>query len=430
MVHEGVLFVAGDARTGFTFEDKDGVPHERAIRAGGGKVRVVKSQDVNSLALDDSVCAENGTEDGSAFPRVPLKAPTRFAPPVSFDSLSEGVDAPWWRENKRRFQWNDRRRALEVVPGVDEGRAESTPRTLSDDGITGPSLAELIGHEDVVACLRTSIGAARELGKPLAPILFSGPPGVGKTALSLAVARELGVRLHKLHGSALRDPGFLAGWLASGERHDLVFVDEIHAVPHSLCEMLYEAMDRRRLTLPVIRGAESKTLTIELEPMSLVAATTHLAELPEALRSRFRMLLLDLLSEQDLEKIVNGAAASLGMAIDGGAAVDLARASKGVPRQALALLRHAGDVACGKAIIEREHVRQALRELGIDDRGLDATDRKILDLLGKSRSAVSQSRIAMMASLPLATYRDVVEPYLLRAGWIEVTPRGRVAVGV
>jgi len=209
------------------------VSHDEAIRIHGGTVKVVKSQDVKSLTLDDSARAENGAEKRCALP--------------GSRNLPCGAEK------------------------VQESRIRAKGSVRSGDDTSAPLLSDLIGHDEVIACLRTSLRAARELGKPLAPTLFSGPPGVGKTALSHAVARELGVRLHKLHGSALRDPGFLAGWLAQGGRHDLFFVDEIHAVPRDLCEMLYEAIDRRRLTLPVIQGIEGKTITIELEPYLLRA---------------------------------------------------------------------------------------------------------------------------------------------------------------
>jgi Holliday junction DNA helicase RuvB len=255
---------------------------------------------------------------------------------------------------------------------------------------------------------------------------------VGKTAVARALAAAVGSRAHNIQGPMLRDPGVLAAWLTCARKHDVFFIDEIHAVPQGICELLYEVIDRRTLTLFVSRGTSTKTITIRLEPISIVGATTHLAEIPEAFRSRFTTrCAIDFYEIGNLEKIVERRAGEIGIGIDPVARHEVARASKGIPRQAIAILGHARDVTrvAGRTAIEAADVRQALRGHDIDAFGLEPTDRKVVEILQKARRPVSLGRLAAYVGLPIATLRDVVEPFLLRAGLVDVTARGRVAVG-
>ena len=471
MVHEEKLTVEGDADSGFRFFDGDGEPvgkplqdraavrvkipeltgaatHRAALAPEPTGKGDVVSQGVTGVqrwtVVSDGSAADAAASPGSAADAAAPRPGTRS---LSFASLPPSIDtvelmriAPClvWNERRRSFEWREGSLFL-LEPVALETSAIDT--ALLDDvrrrqhrasGSASDPFSSLIGLERATTCLRIAAEAARIQDRAMPDVLLSGPPGVGKTAVARALAAVVGSRTHTIQGPMLRDPGVLATWLTRTRRHDLLFIDEIHAVPRGLCELLYEVLDRGRLTVLVSRGTVTKTLEIRLEPLTIVGATTHLAEIPEAFRSRFPIQrTIDFYEVATLERIVEARAAGMAVAIDSAARHEVARVARGIPRRAIAILGHASDVAtvAGRSAIEASDVRTALREHDIDPMGLEPVDRKVLSILEKARRPVALGRLAARAGLPIATLRDVVEPFLLRAGLIDVTARGRVAVG-
>jgi Holliday junction DNA helicase RuvB len=263
--------------------------------------------------------------------------------------------------------------------------------------------------------------------------LLAGPAGLGKTTLARAVAAELGARLHAATGTLLQSAPGLLRLLRGLEPHDILFIDEIHAMETSVAEVLYEAMTDRRVSLVVENGEAARTEVLSLPPFTLIGATTDESALPEAFLSRFEhMERLDYYGADDLAELIGRAAEKRGIAIDDPAAAALARVARGTPREALRLLSRARDQASigGQEAIDAGIAAATLGRLGIDHRGLGPLDRAYLGVLrerGPGRP-IGLARLAAILGRPPRVLERLHEPYIFRLGLATTTPCGRVAL--
>jgi holliday junction DNA helicase RuvB len=292
-------------------------------------------------------------------------------------------------------------------------------------------LADFVGQERVKEQLGIALAAATARGEALDHVLLVGPPGLGKTTLAQIVRGELGVGLRTVAGPALERKGDMAAILTSLEGRDVLFVDEIHRVNRAIEEILYPALEDFRLDIVVGQGAGARTLTLDLPPFTLVGATTRTGLLTTPLRDRFGMTFrLGLYEPVELASIVRRSAGILGVSLDDEAAEEIAARSRGTPRVANRILRRVRDVAEVRhaGAITTEVAREALELLEVDERGLERTDR---DLLGAivhkfGGGPVGLSTLAVALGEEPDTIEDVYEPYLLRLGFLQRTPRGRI----
>lgn len=294
------------------------------------------------------------------------------------------------------------------------------------------SFDEYVGQTNVVENLKIAIDAARRRNQPLEHILFYGPPGLGKTTLASLIAKELGAALRPTSGPTLEKPKDLVGILTALETGDVFFVDEIHRLGHVVEEFLYPAMEEFKIDFIVDRGAYAKTLKLPLKQFTLVGATTRAGMLSAPLRERFGITHhLDYYSADDLTRIVTRSAEVLSVPIEPDGARMIASRSRGTPRVANRLLRRVRDYAEVRAAgrITPEVADEALRREGVDERGLDKLDRAflrtILDHYGGG--PVGMSAIAATLTEDAETLEDVVEPYLLKEGFVVRTASGRKA---
>lgn len=306
---------------------------------------------------------------------------------------------------------------------------------LSDDidvSLRPLSLRDYIGQEDLKRELEISIAASKQREESLDHVLFFGPPGLGKTTLSQIVSNELGSGFKTTNGSSLVRPGDLAAILSSLNPGDVLFIDEIHRMPIVVQEVLYSAMEDFNLSLIVGKGADARTLNIDLPPFTLIGATTDPGKLSAPLRDRFGLLLaLRYYSPEELLKIVLRTSKALKFPISYEAAYEIAMRGRGTPRIANRLFRRVRDYAQyqGKISIDLDAADQAMSFLSIDELGLDETDRKILECLiyrydGK---AAGLAAIASAIGEGIENITEVYEPYLVQIGLINRTPKGRVA---
>jgi Holliday junction DNA helicase RuvB len=291
-------------------------------------------------------------------------------------------------------------------------------------------LAEFRGQERVVRQLEVYVAAARERGEACDHVLFAGPPGLGKTSLAGIVAAEMGSQIRTISGPALEKKGDIAAILTALEPRDVLFVDEIHRTPRAIEEMLYPAMEDHAIDLVIGSGPGARTLRIDLAPFTLVGATTRTGLLTTPLRDRFGIhFRLEHYAVVDLERIVLRSAGILGLSIDGEAALEIARRSRGTPRVANRILRRVRDFAQvhGLGTVDRAGAVRALDLLEVDADGLDHTDRVILRLLGErfDGGPVGLSTLAVALGEDAGTIEDVYEPYLIQQGLLKRTPRGR-----
>ena len=310
----------------------------------------------------------------------------------------------------------------------------STPAQVNrgDDTIRPKRLADFIGQDDLRANLQVYLSSAAERGKALDHTLFYGPPGLGKTTLAQIMASELGVNLITTSGPVLERGGDLAAILTNLGRHDVLFIDEIHRMPPAVEEILYPAMEDFKLDLIIGQGPGARTVKIELEPFTLVGATTRLGLLTSPLRDRFGVIFrLDFYSAKELSTIVTRAAGIIGVTLTPEAALEIGKRSRGTPRIAGRLLRRVRDFAVVQSceVVDKELARQALGRMDVDDHGLDQMDRKILGCLIEQFSGgpVGVKTLAVACSEEVRTIEDIYEPYLIQCGLIKRTPRGRVA---
>ena len=287
------------------------------------------------------------------------------------------------------------------------------------------------GQNKVVDNLRVFVEAAKYRGEPLDHTLLHGPPGLGKTTLSNIIANELGVGFKLTSGPVLDKPGDLAGILTSLERNDVLFIDEIHRLSPVVEEYLYSAMEDYRIDIMIDKGPSARSIQIELNPFTLVGATTRSGLLTAPLRARFGINMhLEYYEPEVLKKIIRRSAGILQVPLSDAAAMEIARRSRGTPRIANALLRRVRDFAQvkGTGVIDMDITKTSLAALNIDEYGLDEIDNKILlTIIDKFRGGpVGISTIATAIGEDAGTIEEVYEPYLIMEGFIKRTPRGRM----
>ena len=286
------------------------------------------------------------------------------------------------------------------------------------------------GQEKVVENLRIFVQAARMRGEPLDHLLLHGPPGLGKTTLSTIIANELGVGIKITSGPVLDTPGDLAGILTSLEENDVLFIDEIHRLSHTVEEYLYSAMEDYRIDIMIDKGPGARSVQLSLSPFTLIGATTRSGLLTPPLRARFGIdCHLEYYDHPTLERIILRSASLLGVECSAEAAHEIALRSRGTPRIANALLRRVRDFAQvkGSGRIDPEIARYALEALNIDRYGLNDIDNKLLrTIITKFRGGpVGLSTIATAMGEDPGTIEDVYEPFLIKEGFLKRTPRGR-----
>ena len=287
------------------------------------------------------------------------------------------------------------------------------------------------GQQKVVNNLEVFVEAAKYRGEPLDHTLLHGPPGLGKTTLSNIIASELGVGIKITSGPVLDKPGDLAGILTSLETNDVLFIDEIHRLSPVVEEYLYSAMEDYRIDIMIDKGPSARSIQIDLNPFTLVGATTRSGLLTAPLRARFGINLhLEYYEPETLAKIIRRSAQILQIPISDDAAMEIARRSRGTPRIANALLRRVRDFAQvkGTGRIDTDITRMSLTALNIDQYGLDEIDNKILlTIIDKFRGGpVGLSTIATAIGEDTGTLEEVYEPFLIMEGFIKRTPRGRM----
>lgn len=301
-----------------------------------------------------------------------------------------------------------------------------------DNGLRPQRLSEYIGQDRVKEKLRVYIEAARRRSEPLDHTLVYGPPGLGKTTLAHIIAAEMGANIRSTSGPVIERAGDLAALLTNLAPFDVLFIDEIHRLPHVVEEILYPAMEDFKLDLVIGEGPAARTVKLDLPRFTLVGATTRAGLLTPPLRDRFGVIeRVDFYETEDLTTIVGRSAGILDVAVDPDGAREIAGRSRGTPRIANRLLRRVRDFAQvkGDGTITRELADYALGVLEVDGAGLDGMDRAILACLIDKYSGgpVGLETLAAALSEEKDTLEDVYEPYLMQQGFIKRTPRGRVA---
>ena len=311
------------------------------------------------------------------------------------------------------------------------------PQPFEEDLIDEKSLRpnkieDFIGQKDVIDSLKLYIEAANNRNESLDHVLLFGPPGLGKTTLSNIIAKELSVSIKQSSGPVIDRAGDLAGLLTNLKSKDVFFIDEIHRLNSVVEEYLYSAMEDYRIEIMIDKGPGARNVQLNIDPFTLVGATTRLGNLTSPLRDRFGVVLrLDYYNSKDLFKILNRSAKILEVEIDDEGGMELAKRSRGTPRIANRILKRTRDYAQVKSDgkINKSIANESLKALGIDKFGLDGMDRTILSTLIEKFEGgpVGVNSLSVAVSEDASTIEDVYEPYLIKQGFIQRTNRGRIA---
>ena len=313
----------------------------------------------------------------------------------------------------------------------------TNPSLVKEDFIVEKSLRpvlfdDFIGQKEVVNNLKLYIKAANQREESLDHVLIFGPPGLGKTTLANIIAKEMNVNFKPSSGPVIERAGDLAGMLTGLGSRDVFFIDEIHRINSIVEEYLYSAMEDYSIDIMIDKGPSARSVQLSIEPFTLIGATTRLGNLTSPLRDRFGVVLrVDYYDSQDLFQIVNRSAELLGIEINEEGAWEIARRSRGTPRVANRILNRTRDYAEVKADgkISIKVAQESLKALGIDKYGLDDMDRKILSIIIEKFNGgpVGVGSLSVAVSEDAATISDVYEPFLIKEGFIQRTPRGRIA---
>ncbi|HEX6840528.1 MAG TPA: Holliday junction branch migration DNA helicase RuvB [Stellaceae bacterium] len=317
---------------------------------------------------------------------------------------------------------------------MSEKRVVAAEASRDDAGETSfrpLSLDEFVGQAQLRANLRVFIAAARARGEPLDHVLLSGPPGLGKTTLAQIVAREMAVGFRATSGPVIQRAGDLAALLTNLQPRDVLFIDEIHRLTPAVEEILYPAMEDFQLDLIIGEGPAARSVRIDLPPFTLVGATTRSGLITRPLRERFGIpLRLTFYDAAELERIVSRGARVLGMELAADGAAEIARRSRGTPRVAARLLRRVRDFAAVAEVkrIDAKAADAALNRLEVDNRGLDAMDRRYLLCIAENYGGgpVGVETVAAALADQRDVVEEVIEPYLIQQGFVQRTPRGRM----
>lgn len=309
---------------------------------------------------------------------------------------------------------------------------EKQEEDLAFEGLRPKTFKNFIGQEKIKENLIIHINAAKGRQEHLEHLIFYGPPGLGKTTLASIVANEMGVNFKITSGPAIERPGDLAAILTNLKASDVLFIDEIHRLNHVVEEVLYPAMEDFALDIIIGKGPSARSIRLDLPKFTLIGATTRIGQISSPLRDRFGMVCrLEFYTAEEIWQVVLHAAQILNIKIEAAGADEIAKRARGTPRIANRLLRRVRDFAQvkGDGTIHQETAEKALAALDIDALGLDRVDRRLLETIIKSYSGgpVGVETLAASIHEEALTLEDVYEPYLLQLGFLERTPRGRVA---
>jgi Holliday junction DNA helicase RuvB len=324
----------------------------------------------------------------------------------------------------------------DFAPAPDKRMVSAVPETPQEEAIERalrPKLMdEYVGQVKVREQLEIFISAAKMRGEPLDHVLLFGPPGLGKTTLSHIIAAELGVNLRQTSGPVLEKPKDLAALLTNLEKNDVLFIDEIHRLSPVVEEILYPALEDYQIDIMIGEGPAARSIKLDLQPFTLVGATTRAGMLTNPLRDRFGIVSrLEFYTPEELARIVKRSAGLLKTPMDEAGGFEIARRSRGTPRIANRLLRRVRDYADvkGKGLIDQGIAQKALTMLDVDPEGFDLMDRKLLEAVIHrfDGGPVGLDNIAASIGEERDTIEDVIEPYLIQQGYLQRTPRGRMA---